>query len=135
MQTAFEVAARWWADRLRDCRHSGLSPEERRDPANKNYQFAELLMTMNRPVVSDEQIEAFRLALRRGLESDAAASCVAVDYGPDPILGNALEAAQIPDRSTLPIKTVMWIHDDGSVRVKYGYGAEIQEIRPADNRA
>jgi hypothetical protein len=128
------AAAQWWADRLVNCRHSGLSAEERRDPENYGYQIAEMLMTVQRPKITDEQIEKFKGALVAKLSEDtydANYGWLDVDYGPCKLLADALEAAGIPNNSTLPIKTTMHLHD-GLVDVRYGYGAATQTIYPSD---
>jgi len=125
------AAAEWWAARLQNCRNSGLSAEERADPSNRQYQFAEVLMQAGRPIVADAQVSAFRDALARRLEqaSPGEQRTIGVDYGCDPVLGDALTEAGIPNRTgTLPIKTMMWLRDDGTVAVRYGYGAEVQVI-------
>lgn len=128
-----DAAVEWWAARLRSCRHSGLSAEERRDPSNHAYQIAEMMMTVLKPRVTDEQIGAFKAALSERLTADtyeARYGVLDVDYGPCRMLRESLEAAGIPANHTLPIKTIMWIRD-GAVRVRYGYGAKEQQLYPA----
>lgn len=127
-----QAAADWWGERLTNCRHSGLSAQERGRPEKDSYQFAEMLMTIARPSVTDEQIERFKSALVSALAADtyeARYGVLDVDYGPCKLLSDALEAAEIPNRSTLPIKTIMWLRD-GTVTVSYGYGAPIETIYP-----
>jgi len=122
MTPQIEAAVNWWADKLRFCKQSGLSAEERRDPANQGYQFAEILMTISKPSVTDEQIEKFKQSLAAQIENNRIRT-LSVDYDPDRTLADALIAARIPDdKGTLPIKTTMWL-DDGKVSVRYGYGA------------
>jgi hypothetical protein len=132
MTTAqFEAAARWWAGKLRHCRQSGLSAAERGRPENRAYEIAEMLMTINRPTVSDEQIERFTSALVENLETanQRDRQCLGVDYHPDRVLEEALVTVGITaNMGTLPIKTMMWLRDDGSVAVRYGYGADIEVI-------
>ena len=126
-----EVAADWWAARLTDCKNSGLSVEERREPKNLAYQFAELLMNGSRPTVTDEQATVFRSELVANLKKADGwtARTIGVDYGPDPVLDEALRVAGIPTTTgTLPIKTVMWLSDDGSVAVRYGYGSPVTTL-------
>lgn len=121
------AAVNWWADKLKSCKQSGLSAEERRDPANSSYQFAEMLMTLNKPKVSDEQIEKFKTSLSEQI-INLKPYCISVDYHPDAYLGTALDAAGISvEMGTLPIKTTMWLDDD-KVQVRYGYGAEIETL-------
>ena len=127
--TAIEAAVNWWADKLTACKQSGLSAEERRDPANQSYQLAEMLMLMNKPAVTEEQLEKFKMALTATLNCGIP-YCISVDYQPDCTLYEALQFAGISaDMGTLPIKTNMWIRD-GQVEVSYGYGAPIERIYP-----
>ena len=133
------AAAQWWTDRLTDCRNSGLSATERREPENTAYQFAEVLMDLGRPHVTAEQVDAFRLALMNGIAhaSPYEQRQLHVDYDCDRVLSEALAVAGIPERTgMLPIKTDMWLNEDGTVAVRYGYGANVQMIyapvKPAD---
>ena len=125
--TQVSKAVDWWADKLRGCKQSGLSEDERRDPANNSYQFAEMLMTLNKPKVSDEQIDKFKRSLQEQIVN-LKPFCISVDYGPDTYLRTALNAAEInADMGTLPIKTTMWLDDD-KVQVRYGYGEQIETL-------
>jgi len=127
MTPQIEAAVNWWADKLNACKQSGLSEEERRDPANRSYELAEMLMTLCRPEVSAEQVEKFKQSLATQIEGKKP-YCLSVDYGPDMTLGQALRDAAIPiTHGTLPIKTNMWLQD-GKVEVSYGYGAPIETI-------
>ena len=126
-----KVAANWWADKLRSCRHSGLSAEERRDPANHGYQMAEMLMTLNKPKVTDEQVTLFVDTLFSRIKHDKT-RWLDVDYGPCVELADALLAVGVdPGMGTLPIKTSMWIGDD-KISVRYGYGEDEQQIWPLE---
>jgi hypothetical protein len=131
-----EAAAAWWSERLRACKNSGLSDSERANPANSVYELGEMLMDLARPSVSEEQVERFRTALLRRLSEAAPfeSRTLGVDYGADRLLADSLAEAEIPDRiGTLPIKTVMWLRDDNTVAVRYGYGAPIEQIYPNDS--
>lgn len=130
----FEVAAQWWADRLRDCVHNGLSPDERRDPQNFGYQIAEMLMTVGRPTITLEQVEAFKTALIAGLrDAKYPPYSIGVDYHPDELLSRALITADIPvANGVLPIKSHMALNDDGAVKVSYGYAAPQVVLREPD---
>lgn len=123
-----EAAAQWWADRLTSCRHSGLSTEERRRPENSGYQFAEMLMTIARPIVTDDQAALFKASLVTQIGA-LQPYALGVDYNPCRELAAALDAAGIPNCSTLPIKTTMWL-TGGKVEVRYGYGAPVVSIYP-----
>lgn len=126
-----KVAAEWWAKKLIACKQSGLSEAERRDPATRSYQLAEMLMTLSKPSVTMEQIEAFQSRLEgiiEGWQSDYL--CLSVDYGPCLELAECLTAAGIPNTTgTLPIKTRMWFGGTTEgVSVSYGYGAPEERI-------
>ena len=124
-----KVAVDWWADKLRGCKHSGLSAEERSDRRNDGYQMAEMLMTITKPKVTDEQIAKFSEHLLATLKAGNV-QWLDVDYGPCGQLYDALVAAKIePGMGTLPIKTSMWIDAD-KVSVRYGYGAPEKQIYP-----
>lgn len=130
MPEQIAAAAQWWADRLVSCKQSGLSEEERRDPGNRAYEFGELLMKLGKPTVIPEQIDLFRLALISNIERahPYEQHCISVDYHPDRVLEDALMSAQIPVANAMPIKTTMWLRDDGTVAVRYGYGAPVETI-------
>lgn len=126
---AIEAAFQWWADKLRSCKQSGLSAEERIDPRNDAYQMAEMLMTISKPKVTDEQITKFSESLTAKL-ADGKIRYLGVDYGPDMILRSALAESGISaEMGTLPIKTSMWLDAD-KVSVRYGYGAPEETIFP-----
>lgn len=130
MAKQVEAAVNWWADKLTACKQSGLSAEERRDPANQSYQLAEMLMILSKPKVTNEQIDKFKESLSTQIEAKKP-YCLSVDYGPDMVLGRALADAGIDaGMGTLPIKTTMWLDDD-KVTVRYGYGAPVETIFPA----
>jgi methylaspartate ammonia-lyase len=126
------VAVEWWADKLRTCKQSGLSPEERRDPANRSYELAEIMMHLNKPKVDDEQVHKFADHLRAAMTAlTGDYLCLSVDYGPDQLLADALAASGVRNTmGTLPIKTCMWL-DKGGVSVRYGYGAAEESLLPA----
>jgi hypothetical protein len=56
--------------------------------------------------------------------------CVATDYHPDQLLAEAVWAAGVEHVSMgmLPIKTTTWLIPNGTVDVRYGYGADIQHF-------
>lgn len=130
--TKTEAACNWWADKLRSCVNSGLTAEERSNPASSGYQLAEMLMTLNKPKVTEEQIEKFRANLAEQIAEHSPRN-LDVDYRPDRFLGKALADAGIPiDMGALPIKTTMWLDGD-KVEVSYGYGASLQTIWPVQS--
>ena len=43
-------AVDWWADKLVSCKQSGLSNAERQTGSNRNYEIAEMLMSVTKPL-------------------------------------------------------------------------------------
>jgi hypothetical protein len=133
------TAARWWADQL--------SPQSEARNGDATSEMFALAAKAAQAQPTLEQVEIFRAHLEAAivpyLHSHAWAEAVAdnpqrgsalrtigVDYGPDAILGDALEAAGIPARKgtlLLPIKTVMWVNP-GQVKVGLGYNAPPVEL-------
>lgn len=128
---SIKAAVEWWADKLKACKQSGLSAAERKDPGNRGYELAEMLMSMNKPAVTDDQIAKFSESLTAQI-AEGNIHHLGVDYGPDVPLFGALKAAGIrADMGTLPIKTSMWLDAD-RVSVRYGYGSAEETIWAAE---
>lgn len=114
---AAAAAAQWWAQAVCNPRFD-----------NGSGDIAGLLAVMvseQHPVGASEA-QRFAAALAPKLERYAKADsdyagCVGVDYGPDPVLGDAAKEAGI-SRNRFPWKTNMWIRSD-LVTVSAGYGA------------
>lgn len=122
-----DVAVAWWAEKLRGCKNSGLSDAERTDPRNAGYGFAEMLMRLSKPEVTNGQLVIFSKSLHQSI-TEAAPRILSVDYDPCSELSQALAAAGIPQLiGVLPIKTIMWIDPD-KVQVRYGYGSPRETI-------
>jgi hypothetical protein len=135
------TAARWWAD------HLGPDSTARNGDA-MNEMFA-LAAKSTQAQPDPDQVEAFRAHLEQGIIAmlrkpfnawekavadgprwGASLRTIGVDYGPDAILGDALEAAGIPARRgtlLLPLKTTMWVNP-GQVKVGLGYNAPPVEL-------
>ncbi len=77
--------------------------------------------------VGESQKEKFKQELSRILMTKTHVKYVQVDYDPDSTLAEALHKSEI-SFSNAPWKTRMWLDEDGSVKVRYGYGAEIQTL-------
>lgn len=54
---------------------------------------------------------------------------LSVDYEPDVVLHHCGEIAEFPQGFIWPWKTSMWLDRDCGVRVRYGYGAEIEQVK------
>jgi hypothetical protein len=125
MKQQIEVAARWWADRLR---HGAKQ--------DNGDTLAGIFAALSRVDVDPEQVDLFERVLKSVLlvhlvrtwkpdepQFGSAIRAIGCDYGPDNVLSEAAKAADIPTSCPpFPMKTMMWIDPD-SVRVEYGYGA------------
>lgn len=136
------VVARWWADFMRNdfSQNAGSEDESARAVTQSANQMAGLL-----PPLPAEKIIAFEKALEAGVNKliqksvdkgtwkeenprwGSAFRTIATDYGPEPILREALDAAGIRSGMYLPIKTVSWV-DPGLVTASAGYGAGIEVV-------
>ena len=118
-----DAAVDWWAKALCQPKFDTLG-ETRHDPKadpKGAVSMAELMASSLHQAPSEEQMSAFRDALREQLLSGD--TYLSVDYWPSAALGNALEAAGIEVKmSSLPWKTHMNF-DRGGVTVSCGYGA------------
>ena len=129
-QEQIEKAVDWWANAIRQPRFDGLSDTERADPANDGYQMAEMMATLAVKPKTEEQMDAFKKALRDELLSSEynPGRGLRVDYGPCIVLHNAAEKAGIGGGIIFPWKTDMYFRDDGSVRVSAGYGSPMERL-------
>lgn len=126
-----QIAATWWADKLRAKQLPG------RDWARSGEidPMAEMmsLMTAKLPEFPAEQVDAFELHLQVALAAEIEVSkngsedfhvSINVDYHPCHLLERAAQAAGIPTlEGFLPWKTVMWIYP-GAAKLREGYGAQ-----------
>jgi hypothetical protein len=138
------TAACWWVDQL-------TGDESIRTGDAMNEAFAMYARSKQTPPKAD-QVEAFRAHLEQGIiamlrdpinswEKAVAEGpqwgsyfrTIAVDYGPDKVLGDALKAAGLPSGAELllPLKTVMWVNP-GVVKVSAGYGSGEEELDLVD---
>lgn len=109
----FKACAKWWREQLNDL---GSAGDGMIDVFNA---FA--ASKVQKPVTT-EQADKFEAYLVEYLPTYATGG-VGVDYGPDKVLRDALEAAEISENFSLPIKTVMIWHFDGRVTASKGYRA------------
>lgn len=119
-----EVAANWWKNNI------GVNAKQ-----NNGDEFASLFMLMNslKVRITDEQKEVFLGVLKESVASELARLgrvYLSVDYGPDMILADAADKAEI-SYAAFPVKTAMWVYE-GKVQVACGYGAEAKEIYNAE---
>lgn len=125
-----EAVSAWWAEqlgapvyRMVDSRASG------NDRLAADFSAALMHTIADRHPVSREQGEKFIAALIPKIEDQLSRTgqvTLGVDYGPDRILGEAAEAADI-DKSRFPWKTVTWIKET-HVAASLGYGGKTRLI-------
>lgn len=131
-QEQIEKAVKWWGNVLAgNPKFQTLSQEERRDKRNEGAAFAEMMATAMRTGVDLELIPIFENNLRKKLLADDYNPHwgLHTDYGPGMLLAESAEEAGIEvNMMTFPWKTNMWFDEDGGVKVRYGYGADVCEI-------
>lgn len=133
MDTPSRIAARWWADNLRNG-HAKLDNGDTSTTGGMTMMLG-MLAQANAPRVTPEQAQAFEDALVVAIEKAPAYQgrylTLGVDYGPDLMLSNAAATAGVRlTMTTLPWKTVMWVKPD-QVTLRHGYGAPTQTLFPA----
>lgn len=123
-----EKAVNWWVGAIRKPKFDGLSNEERADPKNDDYQMAEMMATLAVRPKTEQQLDAFKGALRDELLSSEYNPYhgLHVDYSPCIELHNAAEKAGIVGGMTFPWKTNMYFDDEGNVKVSAGYRAPME---------
>ena len=125
-------AVDWWKTTLASPKFDNLG-DGPRDKANEMAAVMATMSNVNDPM-TDEVLENFGVALADRIRKEAANTSgeilVSVDYGPNAILSDAAEAVEnFPTgMTTFPWKTIMWLREDGSVSVSYGYGAPTQTL-------
>ncbi len=123
-----EIAAKWWADFLRQPKElDDLGSDPASKALAKNVGFLKGLINETN---SREVIDRFEVALCEIIkanlkkESDSRSPVfLGVDYHPDAMLNDAADLAGANIEVSLPCKTRMWVYQD-HVDVVHGYGAE-----------
>lgn len=124
VEEAADIAASWWADKV-------VKPKFDAGADSSAMVIAELLASMQTQSISDSSKEKFKNILKQKIidrfEKTNYQIYLGCDYSPEGILSEAIAEADLPSGNA-PWKTSMWIDRDGSVSVKYGYGATIKEL-------
>jgi hypothetical protein len=136
MSTYAQIAADWWADQIGN-------PSRGTGTGDGMLDASQEWGRSHMPNPTQSQVETFRAALRELIDErivghdswteavekgeprwGASFRVFGTDYGPDPILADALARAGIHAGalSPLPVKTRMWVNP-GRVVVAHGYGA------------
>ena len=114
-----DVAVNWWAEAIQN-------PKQDNGDKSENGFMSSMMMALLVETVTPEQVEAFKSALKDGLEQDERPR-LGVDYKPYGLLSVAISLAGI-SLSNAPIKTEMVFTEGGGVKVSYGYGATFETL-------
>lgn len=136
MKEAFEVAAKWWAEFLRQ-------PVVHDNGDDASGTWINRMAAATRPTMSEEQIATFERELARLLAEQFTDSrklrggrlWVSVDYDPDDVLSAALRAAGIAGYGVLPCKTSCFIGPGRVVLGGSGYGRPDEVLFDAREQA
>lgn len=142
MEQEIAVAAKWWADKLRNGSTADLGGS--RDKGAALSEMMLLLLKSSSDPIPSETIDRFEALLRNEIrkqigdnwkpenpEWGAYNRVVSVDYHPCESLSNAYHGVGLDnDMADLPMKTVMRINP-GKVTVAEGYGANFVTIYEA----
>lgn len=112
-----EAAANWWAEVV------GAPKFDNGDPL-----FNKVMTTHDVEPVANSQKGMFFNAMREELFKWQS-NYLGCDYSPDQLLARAAVSVGIPT-SNFPCKTSMWLTREGTVDVRYGYGAKTVQIYP-----
>lgn len=129
-EEAARIAAKWWADRLREGAKLDHGPRSLEDTFAIG--LGTYLQRRSARGRTPEQIQAFEDALFKELMEKKLfpiTYVTGIDYHPTGIFLRAAEKAGIKlGGGCLPWKTHMY-YIDGEVKVSYGYGAPIESIQ------
>ena len=127
MKEYAKVAAKWWADRLRNVGPANFNNGDQTERGGMAMMMATLLgMDKQAPKGNIDQFEEqLAQAIEENVEKngDLTISC---DYQPCCFLADIADECGV-DTFNFPWKTVMWVEKD-KVTVRFGYGAAPQTI-------
>lgn len=140
-QTAPRAAAEWWAKQIANPTFRTTSAEEDRASTSEEFRITLLgnylahRLADQHPVTTG-QLATFTSALEAIISRDTDDRGwhygLHVDYHPDHSLTEAANTAGI-NESRFPYKTHLWLHQNGTVTARLGYGAPEQLVwAPAD---
>lgn len=147
------AALEWWTKALGHPKYDALGARRHDDMREPGYhaerrerepmEMASVMMRVFGAKLTAEQIDTFASHLRDVLSGRCEHTwrgytgkeygfsddlrTLSVDYDPDVVLRHCGEIAGFPVAFFWPIKTMMWL-TNGDVRVRYGYGAEIETV-------
>lgn len=121
-----KVAAKWWADRLRE--GAKLDNADPSRAGGMAFMMGKIMQSRLAQERTLEQVQLFEDILYEKL-LDLKYFWVGVDYHPIAIFTEAAEEAGFQlSMSCLPWKTNMYFKENGEVSVSYGYGATPKTI-------
>lgn len=126
----FDAAAKWWRDLLMEGAKQDNGDKSIHGLVGRGFMG---ILADRIPRLTEQEADAFQSSLTAALRASGASRWgIHNDYGADPFLRDAYKAAtgREGDCPPFPIKTNMWFDTDGAVKVRYGYGAEIETIWP-----
>ena len=124
-----KVAAKWWADRLRNVGPGNFNNGDESSTGGMAMALATLLAMNSQP--SEDAIDLFEAKLAETIKKhveDRGSMTLSVDYGPDYILSSVAQETGVSSNG-FPWKTTMWIYKD-KVTVSAGYAAPSKVIFP-----
>jgi hypothetical protein len=127
-----KVAAKWWADKLRNVRPGNFDMGEKGDAGFFAMMLGSML-AMNTQS-SGETIDLFEERLAEAIKEQVetrGSMTLSVDYGPDYILGSIAQETGVSTNG-FPWKTTMWI-EKNKVSVSAGYAAPSETIFPIES--
>ena len=129
----YEVAAKWWADKIRNVGPANYNNGDNGVRGGMAMMMATMIAVDKAP--SNVSVELFEKKLaekiKESVESRGQLS-LDCDYGPNMLLGNIARETEI-DPMSFPWKTNMHITPD-KVQVSFGYGAGYETIFPVNHR-
>jgi len=128
-----KVAAKWWADRLRD--GAKLDNADPSETGALTFMMGSILQSRFAKNRTLEQIQIFEEVLyKRLLNYDN--YWLGIDYHPwGMFIESAEEAGFELSSCCLPWKTNMYFKENGEITVSYGYGAPLKTIHSSKESA
>ena len=132
MAEYYEVAAKWWRQRLENKASLGNFRVTESDTPGGGEIMALMAMAMGRgaaekPEALDKFEEVLARIIKEKVEQNESFN-LSVDYGPDSNLYNAAREAKLSN-PVFPVKTMMWISKE-KVTVSLGYHGRMEDIYP-----
>ena len=128
----YNVAAQWWADKLRNVSTDNFNNGDDSEKGIAGMFLAAMCAKSTK--ISDEAIDAFEEALAEHIKEHfeiCGYLSLLTDYGPQGILADTAREVGI-STNAFPWKTSMWI-EKNSISVSCGYAAKTERIFPESN--